>query len=182
MPLHLLLCVAVTSSSPTPRTTVNFDYAWRFERGGLTPPSQDPLAPIPREALPGYDDGSWGVVDAPHDMGRTHELSCMRTGFTQPQVGSRVPPPPPPPPTCRVGNLAGGDIHAATMTTPQAVQWCKSEPKCGGWSSEQSYPKSCTASASSHAAVVRLDPPHPHSTLAGAAGEIADHASSCSRV
>lgn len=154
--LHVFLCVATswsqtaapgsappstttTASSPA-RVTVNFDYAWRYTRGGVNPPT--PL-PVPPEALPGYDDSRWDVVDAPHDMGRTHELSCMRTGIAQP------PPPPPPPPQCRIGNLAGGDIHNASMTTAEATSWCKTEPKCGGWSAEQPYPKSCTGASSS---------------------------------
>ena len=42
----------------TPRERVNFDFAWRHHLGDLPPAALQP----------NYNDSSWALVDAPHDM------------------------------------------------------------------------------------------------------------------
>ena len=34
----------------------------------------------PAQAQPSFDDSQWAVVDAPHDMGRSHESTCLAGG------------------------------------------------------------------------------------------------------
>ena len=61
-----------TEAAPraAPRETLNFDFAWRHTLDAAAPAHpRGGSAPPPPQALPAYDDSSWALVDAPHDMG-----------------------------------------------------------------------------------------------------------------
>ena len=55
--------------SATPRERVNFDFAWRHTLDAAAPAHSRGGSAPPPQALPAYDDSSWALVDAPHDMG-----------------------------------------------------------------------------------------------------------------
>ena len=38
--------------------------------------------------------------------------------------------------TCRVGEMAGGDMHVANLTLAAAAAWCRTQSKCAGFSVE----------------------------------------------
>ena len=42
----------------------------------------------------------------------------------------------PPAMTCRVGEMAGGDMHVANLTLAAAAAWCRTQSKCAGFSVE----------------------------------------------
>ena len=47
--------------------------------------------------------------------------------------------------TCTPGAFAaGGDVHQANMTIPQAVAWCNAHHDCGGFTARGVAPASCT--------------------------------------
>ena len=52
----------------------------RHWTGVLAPPWPTNVSTPPRRATAGYDDSSWTVVDAPHDMGRSSEMTCLGGG------------------------------------------------------------------------------------------------------
>ena len=62
MTAALVVLSSVARSPPaiatTPRERVNFDFAWRHHLGNLPPAALQP----------NYNDSSWALVDAPHDM------------------------------------------------------------------------------------------------------------------
>eukprot|EP01060_Flectonema_neradi_P002083 TRINITY_DN1125_c0_g4_i1.p1 TRINITY_DN1125_c0_g4~~TRINITY_DN1125_c0_g4_i1.p1 ORF type:complete len:860 (+),score=185.18 TRINITY_DN1125_c0_g4_i1:47-2626(+) len=58
MRLQLLLCCLALSQAVSVREKVNFDFSWRHQLGS---------APM-NASQPGFDDSTWSVVNAPHDM------------------------------------------------------------------------------------------------------------------
>ena len=120
------------------RTTVNFDFAWRYTRGGVAPPS----AADPPESQTGFDDSAWALVDAPHDMGRDHELSCIKSGVGAAAAFAAAPPPAPPP--CLRGGMAGGDTHVANMTVRQALAYCEQNNTSAGFTAAGQWPNVCS--------------------------------------
>lgn len=56
----------------------------------------------------------------------------------------------PPEVSCRVGEMAGGDIHRANLTVAESVTWCESQAKCAGFHAEAPYPSTCKSLNGAH--------------------------------
>ena len=118
-----------------------------FQRPYFTfrPPTETPVSTtnasddVPRQAAVGFDDTGWAVVDAPHDMGRGHEASCVKSGAVGAATAVTAAPPPWHPP-CLQGGMAGGDVHVANMTVAAALAYCKLNNRSQGFTAVGQWP------------------------------------------
>ena len=131
---------------PVPRETVNFDFAWRFQR------AVEPRYPQCAAAQQGVNYGSgqiWAGATASkeeccnecanHETCRAwawdgHECVVRDNSA---ESNAQV--------TCAAGTkLGGGSIHAANLTSVQAaVLWCRASSRCAGFTA---HTPSCSGS------------------------------------